>query len=98
VRGFSVAIRPELKAKGIDVSVICPDLVDTNMLTEQLDYKAAALTFSGNKPLIVHDIEKVIFNNVLHKKQVEILVPLSRGWTAKLGNLFPSIGFWLTET
>ena len=98
VRGFSLAIRPELKAKGVDVSVICPDLVNTNMLTEQLDYKAAALTFSGNKPLTVHDIEKVIFNNALQKKQVEILVPLSRGWTAKLGNLFPSIGFWLTET
>ncbi len=98
VRGFSLAIRPELKAKGINVSVICPDLVDTNMLTEQLAYKAAALTFSGNKPLTVHDIEKVVFNNALQKKQVEILVPLSRGWTAKLGNLFPSIGFWLTET
>jgi 3-oxoacyl-[acyl-carrier protein] reductase len=97
VRGFSLAIRPELKAKGIDISVICPDLVDTNMLTLQLDYKAAALTFSGNKPLTVNDIEKAIFNNALQKKQVEILVPLSRGLTAKLGNLFPAVGFWLTE-
>jgi 3-oxoacyl-[acyl-carrier protein] reductase len=98
VRGFSLAIRPELKVKGIDVSVICPDLVNTNMLTEQLDYKAAALTFSGNKTLTVNDIEKVIFVNALQKKQVEILVPLSRGWTAKIGNLFPAVGFWLTET
>ena len=68
------------------------------MLTQQLDYKAAALTFSGNKTLTVNDIEKVIFNNALQKKQVEILVPLSRGWTAKLGNLFPAVGFWLTGT
>jgi 3-oxoacyl-[acyl-carrier protein] reductase len=98
VRGFSLTITPELKAKGIYVSVICPDLVDTNMLTLQLDYKAAALTFSGNKVLTVHDIEKAVLYNALKKKQAEILVPLSRGLTAKLGNLFPAIGFWLTET
>jgi 3-oxoacyl-[acyl-carrier protein] reductase len=97
VRGFSLAITPELRAKGIQVSVICPDLVNTNMLTSQLDYKAAALTFSGNKVLTVNDIEKAVFVNALQKKQAEILVPLSRGWTAKLGNLFPAIGFWLTE-
>ena len=97
VRGFSLAITPELRAKGIQVSVICPDLVNTNMLTSQLDYKAAALTFSGNKVLTVKDIEKVVLVNALQKRQAEILVPLSRGLTAKLGNLFPSIGFWLTE-
>jgi 3-oxoacyl-[acyl-carrier protein] reductase len=98
VRGFSLAITPELRAKGIQVSVICPDLVNTNMLTLQLDYKAAALTFSGSKVLTVNDIEKAVFVNALQKKQAEILVPLSRGLTAKLGNLFPAIGFWLTET
>ena len=98
VRGFSLAITPELKAKGIHVSVVCPDLVNTNMLTSQLDYKAAALTFSGNKVLTVNDIEREILHNALEKKQAEILVPLSRGLTAKLGNLFPAIGFWLTET
>jgi 3-oxoacyl-[acyl-carrier protein] reductase len=98
VRGFSLAITPELRAKGIQVSVICPDLVNTNMLTLQLDYKAAALTFSGNKVLTVNDIEKAVLVNALQKKQAEILVPLTRGLTAKLGNLFPSIGFWLTET
>lgn len=98
VRGFSLAITPELKAKGIYVSVICPDLVDTNMLTLQLDYKAAALTFSGNNVLTVNDIEKAVLHNALKKKQAEILLPLSRGLTAKLGNLFPAVGFWLTET
>lgn len=97
VRGFSLAITPELRAKGIQVSVICPDLVNTNMLTSQLDHKAAALTFSGNKVLTVKDIEKAILVNALQKNQAEILVPLSRGLTAKLGNLFPAIGFWLTE-
>jgi 3-oxoacyl-[acyl-carrier protein] reductase len=98
VRGFSLAITPELKAKGIYISVVCPDLVDTNMLTLQLDYKAAALTFSGNDVLTVNDIEKAVLYNALEKKQVEILVPFSRGLTAKIGNLFPAVGFWLTET
>lgn len=98
VRGFSLAITPEMKAKGITVSVICPDLVNTNMLTLQLDYKAAALTFSGTKPLTVNEIEKAIFEKALLKKKAEILVPPSRGLTAKIGNFFPAVGFWLTET
>ena len=98
VRGFSLAITPELRAKGIHVSVVCPDLVNTNMLTSQLEYKASALTFSGNNVLTVNDIERSILHNALEKKQAEILIPLSRGLTAKLGNLFPAIGFWLTES
>jgi 3-oxoacyl-[acyl-carrier protein] reductase len=97
VRGFSLAITPEMKTKGITVSVICPDLVNTNMLTLQLDYKAAALTFSGSKPLTVNDIEKAVFEKALLKKKAEILVPPSRGFTAKIGNFFPTVGFWLTE-
>jgi 3-oxoacyl-[acyl-carrier protein] reductase len=97
VRAFTLSVVPELRAKGIHLSVICPDLVNTNMLTLQLDYKAAALTFSGDKYLTVNDIEKAIFNRALQNKEVEIMIPKMRGITAKIGNLFPSIGFYLTR-
>jgi 3-oxoacyl-[acyl-carrier protein] reductase len=97
VRGFSLSIVPELRSKGIYVSVICPDLVHTQMLTMQLEYKAAALTFSGNQYLTVKDIEYAVFEKALNKKQIEILIPQSRGITAKIGNFFPSIGFALTR-
>lgn len=97
VRSFSISIVPEMHTKGIYVSVICPDLVNTQMLTLQLDYKAAALTFSGNKHLTVQDIEKAVFERALAHKEVEILVPKSRGLTAKVGNFFPILGFKLTR-
>ncbi|MFN8353322.1 MAG: SDR family oxidoreductase [Spirosomataceae bacterium] len=97
VRAFSIAIAYEMKQYGINVSVICPDLVNTNMLTLQLDHPAAALTFSGNQHLQVEDIERAVFERALGKKQLEIMVPPSRGWQAKIGNLFPKIGFLLTK-
>jgi 3-oxoacyl-[acyl-carrier protein] reductase len=96
-RGFSLAIVPELRQYGVYLSVICQDLVDTDMLTNQLDYEAAALTFSGKKYLQVEDIEHAVFKRVLLKKEIEVLVPKGRGFTAKLGNFFPSIGFKLTK-
>jgi 3-oxoacyl-[acyl-carrier protein] reductase len=96
-RGFSLAIVPELQQYGVHLSVICQDLVDTDMLTEQLNYKAAALTFSGKKYLTVKDIEHAVFTRALKQKQIEILVPKGRGLTAKIANFFPSIGFKLTK-
>lgn len=98
VRAFSLAAYQELHPKGIHVSVICPDLVQTNMLTLQLDYPAAALSFSGDKVLTVKDIENAIFDRALGKKEVEIMVPRSRGWLSKLGNLFPTVATSLTQS
>ncbi len=97
VRGFTLSVAHEMKKKGIYVSVICPDLVDTNMLTLQLDYEAANLTFSGSKVLTVNDIADAIFNRAIKNKEVEILVPKGRGLLAKIGNFFPSIANFLTE-
>lgn len=97
VRGFTLSIANEMKQKGIDVSVICPDLVDTNMLTLQLDYEAANLTFSGST-LSVNDIADAIINRAIKNKEVEILLPKSRGLLAKIGNFFPFLANFLTET
>jgi 3-oxoacyl-[acyl-carrier protein] reductase len=97
VRGFTLAIVTEMKAKGVSVSVVCPDLVKTGMLTTQLGYEAAALTFSGNKILAVEDIESAILKNALQNKEIEILIPWGRGFTAKLGNFFPKLSLWLTD-
>jgi 3-oxoacyl-[acyl-carrier protein] reductase len=98
VRAFSLAAYQEVKGQGIQVSVICPDLVQTNMLTLQIDYPAAALSFSSSKVLTVHDIEKAIFERALLRKQVEIMVPPSRGWLGKIGNLFPTAADFLTAS
>lgn len=91
VRGFSLAIRQELKPYGIDVSVVCPDAVETGMLDLQKNYKEAAMTFSGNKFLTVEDVGKAIIEEVIQKKKIEIRIPFDRGLLAAFGGNFPAM-------
>jgi 3-oxoacyl-[acyl-carrier protein] reductase len=97
VRGFTLAAAGELRKHGVRVSCICPDLVDTNMVTDQIDHPAAALSFSGGRLLTVHDIERAILYDALQRNKLEILIPNSRGWIGKIGNLFPALGFSITD-
>ena len=95
VRGYSLAAAQELREKNIYCTVICPDLVDTPMLDQQLDFdKETALTFSGQQALSVVDIEKAI-DRAMRTRALEICVPESRGYTAKIANFLPQISFWL---
>lgn len=98
VRHFTLAIAHELRQRGVGVSVVCPDLVDTAMLTQQLPHPAAALTFSGNRVLTVEDVERAVFERALERKELEILVPRSRGLLGKVGNFFPELGQRLTAS
>lgn len=91
VRGFSLAAAEELAPRGIAVTAVCPDAIATPMLDLQLDYEEAALSFSAPRILAVEDVEDVLFRVVLPKRPLEVLLPRSRGWTAKLANLFPRI-------
>lgn len=95
VRGYSLAAAQELREKYVYCTVICPDLVDTPMLDQQLDFdKETALTFSGHQALSVIDIEKAV-DRAMRTRQLEICVPESRGYTAKIANFLPQISFWL---
>ncbi|MBL9125562.1 MAG: SDR family oxidoreductase [Planctomycetaceae bacterium] len=91
VRGFSLAMANELRPYGVAVSVVCPDAVRTPMLELQLDYPEAALTFSGNRPLEVSDVERLILQHVLQRKPLEAILPRHRGWLAKLTNVLPGL-------
>lgn len=97
VRGFTLALAQELKPSGVHVSVICPDAIETPMLTLQEGYEEAALTFSGSKTLTVDDIADAVFNKVLKKKALEVTLPDLRGWVAKVGSAFPSVSFMLSK-
>jgi 3-oxoacyl-[acyl-carrier protein] reductase len=90
VRGFTLAMAQELKPRGVSVTVICPDAIETPMLDLQEDYEEAALTFSGGHTLTVTDIEHAVFERVLPKKPIELAIPESRAWLAKLGSAVPS--------
>lgn len=89
VRGFTLAVAQELAPHGVSVSLVMPDAVATPMLTLQETYDEAAMTFSGNKPLTVEDIARVILDEVLPRRPLEVTIPASRGYLARLANVVP---------
>lgn len=97
VRGFSLAISQELEDFGVQVSLVCPDAVNTPMLDYQKDKKEAALTFSGDKVLTVEDVSKAVFDLLANPKK-EVWLPFSRGSLAMASSLFPSVAKALRES
>lgn len=94
-RGFTLAIASELREKNVYVTAVCPDAIKTPMLDLQKDYEEASMTFSGNKYLTTEDVVNIIFNEVIPNKPLEVLIPKSRGFLAKIGNLFPGLNMLL---
>lgn len=90
VRGFSLAVARELRPHNVFVTVICPDAVQTPMLELQVDYPEAALTFSALRFLEVGDLERAILDRVLVRRPLEVVIPRSRGWMAKIASAAPS--------
>lgn len=91
VRGFSLSVAAELRDFGVDVSVICPDLVNTPMLDLQLNYpEEAKLTFSGpSKVLQPADLVREVLA-LIEKPKLQVTVPASRGLLAKIAGAWPS--------
>ena len=89
VRGLSLAAAAELAPLGVAVTVVMPDAVQTPMLDLQVHYREAAMTFSGDAPLTVEDIEKLILEKVLPNRPMEVTLPLSRGLLARAATLAP---------
>lgn len=93
VRGYSLATAHELRAHGVQVTVVCPDAVETPMLELQQDYPEAALTFSGGRGLTLREVEAALWR-VLQERPLECVIDLprsGRGVTARLSNLFPRL-------
>ena len=91
VRAYTLALAEELRPYEVDVTVLCPDAIETPMLDKQLDFDEAAMTFSGGKTLTVEDLERAVFSQVIPKRPLELFLPLDRGVMAKTANLFPGV-------
>ena len=89
VRGFSLAAAQELEIHGVHVTVVCPDAVDTPMIDHQLAHAGGAMTFSAPRILSVEEVAHAISGLLNGKPRLELLLPRSRGWLAKLSNFFP---------
>jgi len=97
LRNASIAAAVEWRKRGVAVTVISPDLVDTPVLQERLESanEEAALAFTG-VTLTVVDLEKA-FWKAMRDKPLEINLPRWRGWLAKLNHIHPSLMFLLYE-
>jgi 3-oxoacyl-[acyl-carrier protein] reductase len=97
LRNASIAAAVEWRKRGVAVTVISPDLVDTPVLQERLESanEEAALAFTG-VTLTVRDLEKA-FWKAMRDKPLEINLPRWRGWLTKLNYIYPSIMLWLYE-
>ncbi|MGJ4747959.1 SDR family oxidoreductase [Leptospira sp. SA-E8] len=98
VRGFSLAVAQELRPKKVFVSVVCPDAIQTPMLDLQKDYEEASMTFSGNRYLRTEEVTDIIFNKVIPNKPMEVLIPGSRGFLAKVGSFLPGLNALLSPS
>lgn len=89
VRGFTLSAAFELRPRGVDVTLLMPDAVDTPMLDKQIGYEEAAMTFSGSRALTVEDIERAIVEEVLPHRPLELAIPTSRALLARLATAAP---------
>jgi 3-oxoacyl-[acyl-carrier protein] reductase len=91
VRGFSLAAAGELLEQGIAVTLIMPDAVQTPMLDLQVDHEEAAMTFSGSRALTVEEIAELVIRRVLPQRPLEIAVPATRAFLARVANTAPQV-------
>jgi 3-oxoacyl-[acyl-carrier protein] reductase len=92
VRGYSLTAAFELRRRNVQVSVVCPDAVQTPMLDLQVRYPEAAISFSNPKALTVEDVGRAIVARVLVKRPLELFLPRHRGWIARAAGLWPGLG------
>ncbi len=95
VRGFTLAAAQELIPRGVKVTLVMPDAVQTPMLELQVDYEQAAMTFSGPRALTVEDIERAIIDEVLPHAPLELPIPFVRGAVARLATFLPAAAMTL---
>jgi len=91
VRGMTLAAAMELKPRGVSVSVVCPDAVDTAMFDVQIEYDEAALTFASD-PLTTEEVVRVVVDDVMTNQPLEAVVAkreTGRAITARFASAFP---------
>lgn len=93
LRAASIAAGIELRPRGVYVSLVSPDLVDTALYDRHVDLEdpeAVALVFSGPRALSADEVSEAIFR-ALRDRPLEIAVPRARGLLAKTGGAAPAL-------
>ena len=89
VRGYTFALRAELRGSGVTACVVSPDSVDTGQLRHELEYDAAALSFA-DAPLPAGRVARAILRAATSRR-AELLVPPVRGALARAAMAAPGL-------
>lgn len=89
VRAFTIAAAGDLRPHGIDVSMVGPTAIKTNMLEVQRGDENAALTFSGPRALDAEEVATIIIDKVLRTKALETYIPAEDEMQGKLASTYP---------
>lgn len=90
VRSYSLSIAEELRPFNVHVTAICPFSVQTPLLERQEKRFEASMMFSA-PALKVEDIEKAILQKALTHRPLEVWIPESRCYLARLIDFFPGL-------
>lgn len=89
VRGFTLSLHQELHGSGIDVSLISPGSVQTEMLNIESTDENSTISFV-NDPLAPDVIAEAVLDVIVEPRR-ETIIPRSSGMFAILLNVFPNL-------
>ncbi len=81
VLGLSEAVRAELRGSGVDLSVVLPGLVRTDLAAGTVDARGV--------PVLLPEVVAEAIVGVIRRPRFEVYVPRSYGRAAALGALLP---------
>lgn len=92
VLGFTISLAGDIeRAKlPIEVSAVCPDGIDTDMVSSQRGNEQAGLVFAAPKLLTVEEVARVVLD-LVDKPRLAVSVPRSRAVLAHAMRPFPEV-------
>jgi NAD(P)-dependent dehydrogenase (short-subunit alcohol dehydrogenase family) len=93
VLGFTISLAGDIDRAGlpIEVSAVCPDGINTDMVRDVRDSKESGIVFAAPKLLTVEEVADVVLD-LVDKPQLAVSVPRVRGALAHAFRPFPALG------
>lgn len=93
VLSYTTSLQGELRSAGLPIRAraLCPDVVNTEMVTATTHDPGAALLFSGPTPLNADDVARAAVE-LMDSRQIFRVVPRWRGVIARGTDVAPAVG------
>jgi short-subunit dehydrogenase len=81
LHGFFTSLRPELKADGVHIMIVCPGFVQTNLQTHALGGDGQVTTRPQSvvgKPASAEPVADAIYRGLLNKRRLLVLTPVGK--------------------